>query len=384
MSEFFGGAQYISRDILGYIDTGDMSGLDYTTFVTLLLLVHPGSGKWLGSGAEMERLLKWPYKDSLTNSLKHLEDKGYILMGLTKKGTDSHLIVVNKYKLTMGDNAGMYVDLDGTRKTLGIPKGKLSKELKRELASAISTACDNPELRKFKQLTDRSTFAPTEGSADGPTEGGTAGGTATPTVGVTDPSILKENKKTENKKTENQFSQETTSDSQVPTTAPTHQPTPGTPESEQLVTLLNKHLENPATLSTPTALSAAKVQMEQLLKIATFERIAEALWWVFEEETSQGKWTGWVTPLSINSAPAQFLRENWATDKGIEKQFLTWKAGQKRARRSAAQGSGTPIHPAVPTRTSPPPVTPPPPAAPKREMTDEEFELKFAEMNRIR
>lgn len=156
MSTFGAGWVPVRRGILDHIYDGRLTPSEHHALLSMFLLADASTGVWRGSAPALTTVLGYTSQRTMATAFEGLEAKGYILRDYAPGGRGNFPILIGKFEITRGDNAGRRVDLDATKNQCGIPHSRISKVRRKPLLASISAACRTPTLTSgVRTVSDR-------------------------------------------------------------------------------------------------------------------------------------------------------------------------------------------------------------------------------------
>jgi hypothetical protein len=340
MSTFGSGWLPLRRGWMEHIADGRVTVAEYVAFISMLLLADARTGRWRGSARALTTLLNYGSKNTMADALEGLETKGYILRDFTPGARGNFPIIIDKFQITNGPDAGKRVDLAATKRKYGIPDGSLSKLKRKSLLSAISAACKNPV---FESETDQGHEAGEEIGYDA----GAGGGSVSRIENIED----RRDKRIESERESDSFAsilggsgnkKSPVSDSSsvpsqdpdqslIPVTGKTSAPScptfpaeanAETPAAVRLAIQFFEYQGRPAKLNTLEVLGQWTALFEQMIPVHGLADLEGALQWAFEIDGF------WPTKLVRSKEPLTYFMQK--LDEQIMPRFRAWRTAQKK------------------------------------------------------
>jgi hypothetical protein len=323
---------------MDHIADGRVTVAEFVAFISMLLLADARTGRWRGSARALTTLLNYGSKNTAADAFEGLETKGYILRDFTPGARGNFPIIIDKFQITIGSNAGKRIDLRATKRKFGIPEGRLSKLKRKSLLTAISAACKSPV---FESETDQGLDAGDVRGAEGGFERGFDGGSVSISYNLED----RIDKRIERERVSEGFALNLESGKQgipvlhldsvpaqdsapVPTSAVPLAVAPAfpaevkadAPAALRLASQFFNYQGKPQKSNTTQTLEQWTTAFEQLIALYGLDDLEGALQWGFEIDGF------WPTKLIRSNEPLQYFQEKLADQ--IMQRYQGWKTAQ--------------------------------------------------------
>lgn len=337
MSSFGQGYVPVRRGIMEHVFGGRLTPVEHHALMSMLLLADAATGTWRGSAPALTTILGYSSKNTMAEALDGLEAKGYILRDYAPGRRGNFPILIGKFLISRGGNAGKRIDIGSTKRRHGIPEGRLGKLIRKPLFHAIAAACSHPVLNSETDIgvdegDDRgvrsSYVSRSESREERVSEGVTEGGSEAPAKTLTSSCGFAEEEEDRSKAYESEHSlphdpkDVPLIHSVLPDAPSVFSATPTTQMStpELLARQFFVYQGRPATLNTPDTLSLWLSTFTRLIQQYGPDDLQGAMHWSFEFDPF------WPSHLVRPSDPLKYFEKKLSEQ--IMPRYLGWKTSE--------------------------------------------------------